>query len=134
MPKILFAIFAGQKDEVRINASEVLSKYENMPLDEEIIEQIIEQVWNQYDYDHKGFLNITEAYDFLSIVLQLNENMLAKSVGREAQDITEEHVRQQIKLADANKDNKLSRLELQQWVKKHLKADNQVQMETQLMI
>lgn len=45
-------------------------------------------------------MHISEAYDFLSIVLQLNENMLAKSVGREANEITEEQVRQSVRLAD----------------------------------
>ena len=83
VPKVLFAIFCCQKDEVRVDAAELVLKYKDKSDDMQLMDHIIDQIWVQYDYGKSGVLDETESYDFLSVVLQLNENMLAKSCGRE---------------------------------------------------
>lgn len=80
MPQVIMAIFVGQKDQIRIDAAELLQRYRNMSIDEEILNHIVDQIWRQYDTDGCGFLNEEESYQFISMVLQLNETMLAKSL------------------------------------------------------
>jgi len=77
-----------------------------------VIEHIIDQVWNQYDYDHSGTLDETESYDFIKVVLQMNEDMLAKSMNRECKHVTPEEIKNTFKVMDVNKDGKLSKDEL----------------------
>ena len=69
-------------------------------------------MWNQYDYDKSGTLDEKESYDFISVVLQMNENMLAKACNREIKQITEDQIKTTIKIVDANHDGKLSKEEL----------------------
>jgi hypothetical protein len=49
-------------------------------------------VWTQYDYDNNGTLDEHESRDFIHIVLQMNESILAKNLGRPIREITQEMV------------------------------------------
>jgi Ca2+-binding EF-hand superfamily protein len=68
------------------------------------------------------------------VVLQLHENMLAKSLNREIQEITEDQIKCAVKLADLNHSGNLTRDELAVWIKSHTKQDPKIKEETELMI
>lgn len=94
---MLYHLFSGQQDKVRTDAAKLLSQVNSdNKMSKSIIDHIVEQVWRQYDYDGNGFLDEKESYDFLNIVLQLNESMLAKANNRQIREITEQEVRNNI--------------------------------------
>jgi len=46
----------------------------------------------QYDADGSGLLDKNESFDFIKIVLEMHEKMLAHKLGRPVNDITKEEV------------------------------------------
>jgi Ca2+-binding EF-hand superfamily protein len=130
VPAILYGVFAGQEDEVRVDAAQLINKFKNQKMSDDLIEHLVDQVWVQYDYDHSGFLNEEQAHDFLFVVLQLNENMLAKSNERDSKDIQEELIKGSFDVVDANHDGKITKDELKTWLKSHLSKDESIHAET----
>jgi len=89
-----------------------LAQEKNMANKNTVISHLIDHVWAQYDYDGNGFLDETESRDFMSVVLQMNENVLAKSMDRDPVEIDEKEVHVAIEQADDNKDGKITKEEL----------------------
>lgn len=60
--------------------------------------------------------------------------MLAKSMGREIKEISEEDIQKNFDIADENHDGQLTKHEIMIWIKTHLNSSQTTQEETRLMI
>ena len=59
MPKVIFGIFAGQPDKKRLDAAQLIIKYQESSLQDQpqlLMKHIIDQVWAQYDTNNSGVL------------------------------------------------------------------------------
>jgi hypothetical protein len=70
----------------------------------------------------------------MGVVLQLNENMLAKTLDRPIKEIDDAEIEKNINLADTNHDNNVTKEELKSWIINHLKKDEHHHNETCLAI
>ena len=101
----------------------MISKLEKENQDKSVIEHVVDQIWVQYDSDNNGSLDKEEGYDFMKIVLNVHEKMVAGKIGREAKEISDEEVLQAMKDCDTDKDGKISKEEMNAWVLNFLKQD-----------
>ena len=122
-PKILLATFISKPDVKRIDAAELISKLENETQDKSVIEHVIDQIWVQYDSDKNGYLDKEEGYDFMKIVLNVHEKMIAEKINREPKSISDEEVLQAMKDCDTDHDGKITKDEMNTWVVAFLKND-----------
>lgn len=96
-----------------------------MSLDDEILNKIVDQIWEQYDQDKCGKLNEQEATDFLSVILQFNENIRAQSVGREIEEVH---------FSGTGKSESMDKKQVIEFIKDYMGKDKKIQEETKIMI
>ena len=92
LPKILLGIFIGQNDQKRLDAAEFLFKFGGEAQNKQLIDHIIEKIWDQYDIDHSNDLDEHETKDFALMVLDFHEKNLAKKLGRDTKELEVDHV------------------------------------------
>lgn len=123
VPNILLAVFVGQPDEKRMEVSNLLNKYSDQKDNKFVIEHIIDQIWAQYDYDGSGSLDRDESFDFIKIVLEMHEQLVAKKLGRPANLITKTEVDEAMILCDTNSDGIISKKEMNTWIVEHMQGN-----------
>ena len=89
-----------------------------------MIQQIVEQVWDQYDRDKNGALDEHESHDFLCMVLDIHERTLAKEANRTPKEISEEEILKAVDECDKNNDGKITKDEMKEWVIKYMSSNN----------
>lgn len=94
------------------------------------MQHIIDQVWNQYDYDHNGALDQDEAHDLFRVVLEMNEQMLSTLLARPAREISEEQIDIAVQECDSDHDGLISKDEMKKWIASHTKTNYQLKNET----
>lgn len=107
----------------------MLEKYANQTEDKHLIEHVVDQIWAQYDEDNSGTLEIDEAYDFMKIVLNIHEKMVAHKLDRPVKDITDDQVNTAMKDADTNHDGIITKDEMYKWVTLFMNTDEKYQDE-----
>ena len=94
------------------------------------MQHIIDQVWNQYDYDHNGTLDHAESHDFFRVVLEMNEQVLSTLLSRSARKISEEQIEIAVQECDSDNDGLISKDEMKKWISSHTKNNFQLKSET----
>ena len=134
MPMVIFEVFCGQPDEKRIDAAELIEKYQSQSGNKQIISHIVDQVWTQYDKDGCGALNQKEAEEFMRVVLQIHEKTVADTLGREIKPIAHEDILQAVKDCDINKDGLIQRDEMDIWLVKYMKNNEDRKKENRMVL
>jgi len=109
---IIFKVFVGQKDEIRIDAAELLKNYEGQAGNKQVIDHIIDQVWIQYDFNEDGQLSFEESNKFLQKVLMTFQVTYSQTMGENLQEIKDEDIAKVFQEIDKNKDGSLTRAEV----------------------
>lgn len=128
MPKVILGIFIGQPDKKRLDAAQLVMKYaeedlKNQP--KQLMEHIIDQVWQQYDTNQSGVLERDQAFNFIGMVLEIKERTLANEEGRQPADIKEDDVEGVFEKCDIDHDGNLTKSEMKDWLLKYLSANPQ---------
>ena len=94
------------------------------------MQHIIDQVWNQYDYDHNGTLDHAESHDFFRVVLEMNEQVLSTLLSRPAKQISDEQIEIAVQECDSDNDGLISKDEMKRWISSHTRNNYQLKNDT----
>lgn len=121
MPSLLFNVFASHKDVMRMSFYQRILTHGDTD-NQQIIGQILEDVWAEYDYDGDGMLDTTtELYDFVKSVLQENQNMIAQRLGAPTKEVTDAEIKSAVQECKTINPGRATKQELSEWMVSYAK-------------
>lgn len=67
-----------------------------------------------------------EASDFMRIVLEMHEKLVSTTFDRPYRDIDQTQIEHAVKDLDKNKDNKITKAEIRDWVVRYMQSNNAI--------
>ena len=134
MPQIIFATFVSQPDAKRVDAAELLAKYDSQSESKQIISHLVDQIWTQYDVNGDGVLDPQESGNFIRMVLTIHERTCAASMDRDLHAIDQADIDRAIQECDKAEDGKITKVEMNDWLVKYMKDHKHYKEEGNLML
>ena len=94
----------------------LLQNYTDESRNKEVVCRLVDLTWIRFDYDNSGVLDMQQAFDFFSSVLQHHENLMAKAQGREPEKVKDQTINKAIKDCDTKKNQQIDRKEMKTWL------------------